>query len=183
MKLNFMLFFSILISGCAFGQTTDSTTTPRSFNSFKGIKPGAGSIIDSKRQEQIIYKGNIGIKTTNLQLTKIESEISDMESLECKALLQRDTAALKNIWLRDFTLDGPQNKIHIGQNPIPYYVSLTRIIERFTILENIVYTSGQEYVKLMGSDGKLEEPITQEFFHVWTKKLSGWKLSEKTHEK
>lgn len=183
MKLIFTLLISILLINWTFGQNVDSTTTHKTFNSFntsfKGINSNSGSVMDSRKQKQLVIKDNVTIETYNLQLTLIETEISDMESTECKALLKRDTSALKNIWLRDFTLDEPQNELHTGKNPIPYYVSLNRTIEKFTILDNVVYTSGHEYIQRLKSDGKIDEPINKEFSHMWTKKFGTWKLSTK----
>jgi hypothetical protein len=184
MKLNFTFLISFLLTNWAFGQTADSATTTaiiNSFNpSFNAINSNAGgSIMDSKRQKRWITKDNVIIETYDLQLTQIEAEISDMESSECKALLKRDTATLRNIWQRDFTLDEPQNELQVGKNPIPYYTSLTRLIDKFTILDNVVYTSGHEYVQRLRSDGKVDESIKQDFFHMWVNKFGVWKLSTK----
>jgi hypothetical protein len=113
-------------------------------------------------------------------MTPIEIEISDLEAAECNALLKRDTSALKKIWTRDFTLDARQNEVTTGKNPLPYYVSLSRMVENVTAIENVIYTRGHEMVVFLKSDAGMSDPVKRQYFHVWTKRMGGWKLVTKT---
>jgi hypothetical protein len=69
----------------------------------------------------------------------------------------------------------------VGGNPIPYYTSVKRMVEKFTPMDNIVFTSGYETSQKLRRDGSHEEPIKVEFFHTWTRKYGVWKITTKTH--
>jgi hypothetical protein len=186
MKVTSVLLVSVILTNMSSGQTIDSTYTLKTSDSFntssKDASPIISSFYDGRGQKRWFSKEHIIIETNKLQLTSIEEEISESESKECRALLKRDTTALKDIWLRDFTLDEPQNEIQISKNPIPYYLSLYRIIEKFTFNHNVMYTTGVEYMIRLRSDGKVEEQIKRKFTHVWTRKLFTWRLSSKNYE-
>lgn len=180
MKAIGILVMSLFLINAAVGQSADSSTTTTNHsgnNSFKRVYSEQG--ITAGNKKQMFVKGYVTIETHGLRLTPIENEISDLESSECNALLKRDTSSLKNIWIRDFTLDEPQNQLHLGKNSIPYYVSLNRTIEKLTILNNIVYTSGHEYAQQLKGNGKVDEPTKKAFFHMWIRNNGVWKLSTK----
>lgn len=105
-----------------------------------------------------------------------------MEGLERHALMKRDLSALKNIWRGDFTLDDPQNEIVTDENPIPFYVSLGRMVENFYHADNAVYTSGSEFFQKLNTSGKVEDRSEWKFFHTWTRAHGVWKLSIKSHK-
>jgi hypothetical protein len=188
MRVLSILIASLALTNWSLGQPTDSTFTHKiSFkfnNKVSDVSHLTQSFYDATGQKKWITKGqgHIIIATNKLRLTLLEEEISEKESLECNALRERDSTALKNLWLRDFTLDEPQNELHIGKNTLPYYISLTRVIERFTILDNVVYTSGHEYLQRLKSDGKVNEATRRNYSHMWIKKFGTWKLSTKTYE-
>jgi hypothetical protein len=115
-------------------------------------------------------------------MSAIENEIAILESRECQAVLKRDTLILKEIWVRDFTLDEPLNGLVSGKNPLRYYTSLKRMIEKFSTVDSLVFTSGYELGQQLSISGKLEDPIKQTFFHTWAKKNGVWKLSTKTKD-
>lgn len=171
----------------AFSQINDSTATKT--NSYQYSAPSntyqtnSLSSFTGAKQPRIIMRDNISFTTYNLQFTPLENEILDLEVIESNALVKRDTAILKKLWARDFTADDkPENKIlHVGGNPIPYYTVVSRLIEKFTYMGDIVFTSGYEYSQKLRRDGSLEEMITVEFFHTWTRKYGMWKITTKTH--
>lgn len=132
------------------------------------------------QHKKIVTRGNVSFATNNLVMTPLENEISDAEDRECKALLKRDTTALKNIWLRDFTLDEPNNEFVNGKNPIPYYVFVTRLVEKCSVTGSNVYTSGYELTQKLTPNGQLEAPVKNTFFHAWTNQSGTWKLSTRT---
>ncbi len=180
MKLKIILFI-IVTTTRTFSQTTDTTTTFKTLDSsntlFKGIQ--SNGEFNSGKQKVIIVRDNVVIESNEFQLNLIENEIADIESSEIKALLKRDTAALKKIWSRDFTLEEPQNKVNFEKNPLPRYVSLNRTILKITILDNVVYTSGREYSQLLRRDGRLDDPIERDFFHTWKNRYGVWRMSTK----
>jgi ketosteroid isomerase-like protein len=135
---------------------------------------------NSERKKKIKFIEHVGFTFYGPEMTPIELEIGTMESRECEALLKRDTATLISVWARDFTLDEPANGLVSGKNTLPYYTSLSRLIERCSVMDNTVFTSGTETVQILQSDGKLPDPIQQTFFHTWTRKPGGWKLTTKT---
>lgn len=169
-------------------QVGDTTKTEKSitFSSPEFLKKTDGqqqntSLYHSEKQKQIVVKGNIAFTTYNLQLSPVENEIADLEALECNALLKRDTAVLKKIWTRDFTLDDQLNELVNGQSILPYYSSYSRMVEKCTVMENLVYTSGFEYVQTLKLHENLKDPIKRNYSHTWVRRYGVWKLSTKTH--
>ena len=125
-------------------------------------------------------KENVSFKTSNLKLSDVENEITDLESEECGALKNRDTITLVKIWARDFTQDQKQNKIVDSKNGLPNYLSLGRMIESITEIDkNTVYTSGYEVFREIKATEKFEEERTRKYFHIWTRKNGMWKLTTK----
>lgn len=184
LKQVFSVILSLGLACFANAQIPDTanTTAPDSFD-----------VTDRNQQRMFPYqraaqttwwlsRGNLIIAMTNLQLLPIENEIADLEGLECNALLKRDTAILRKLWTRDFTLDDPLNELVDGKNPLPYYVSYTRMVEKLTVMgDDMVYTSGQEFLQRLRTDGIVEERVTRKYFHAWTRKFGVWKLTTKTH--
>lgn len=148
----------------------------------KGALTNSGGINTSNpKQKQIIVKGNLSFSTYNLFLTEIEREISDLESMECLAMQKRDTATLRKLWVRDFTLDYP-NELVAGNNPIPYYVSYSRMVNNFSAFQNVAYTSGYDSFQQLNTNGKLGEVVKRDYRHTWTRIAGVWKLTSKTRE-
>lgn len=173
-----------------FGQTSDSATiensTFRNYISSNQMKSfdsnqKSGFRYQSRKQKQILSKDHLIFYTDYILMSPLESEITDLESRECTALLKRDTATLVRLWARDFTLDEPTNKLATGKNPLPYYVSFTRIVEKLGAFDNIVFTSGYELSQQLNLNGKLDDPIKRNYSHTWTKEFGVWKLTTNTH--
>jgi hypothetical protein len=125
-------------------------------------------------------KENVTFATDINELSGVRFEVSQMEILECNAILRRDTVLLTTIWSRDFTLDTPMNRLVTGKSSMEKYVSYSRVVERINHLGDFVYTSGHEFLHPF-SDG----PITGEgrkrnFSHTWSKKSGTWKLVNKS---
>jgi hypothetical protein len=132
-----------------------------------------------RQPNQLIVKDNIALASPNLIRSPIEIEISELEALECKAILKRDTMVLKKLWARDFTLDAPLNKVIESKNTLPYYVSYKRIIENLNVIGDAVYSRGYEMVQHLKVNGKLEDPVKKSYFHVWKKQNGSWRLVSK----
>ena len=116
--LRLCLFLAIANEGMA--QAPDTLAADRPVGDAHYFqRPGRDGLSRAEKQKRVIVKEHIAFTSVNLVLSATESQIIDMENLECNALLKRDTSALKKIWMRDFTLDAPQNDLLLGQNPIP----------------------------------------------------------------
>lgn|SRR5690606_33460384 len=181
----------ILTHTASYSQDSDTTTgvslKRRSYlrpsSSRISVEGNSGLQFNSQKQQQMIIRGNVTFTTYNLVLTNIEEEILTLEVKESDAILKRDTATLKEIWLRDFTMDENQNRVMISQNPLPFYASLSRSIESCNIVSSDkVYTSGRERSQEVKLKGKLEEPVERPFFHTWIRRNGVWKLAIKMHE-
>lgn len=142
----------------------------------------SNTYVMSGEQKAILSRSGILFAYNGIQLSPIENQILDIEGLERNALLKRDTMALRQIWLRDFTLDSPRNKVMTGKNPLPYYVVLSRLVERCTPVGDLIFTSGVEIVQELNPNGQLAPQIKQKFFHTWTNQFGRWRLSTNTHE-
>jgi hypothetical protein len=137
---------------------------------------------DYKAQKWLVNNDHVALWTKNMLLTAYETEIMNIESREIEALLRRDTSALRKIWCRDFTLDDTNNsQVMSSNNPLPFYVSLHRLIEGLTKIENIVSTHGYETYQLLKPNGKPVPPVRRSFSHMWIQKHGEWTLLTKSH--
>jgi hypothetical protein len=185
MKVSFLLFPLILSGYGVSSQSTDSAVVNANAarrSSYSSLNNSSvNNSLHSKKQKFLTIKGNITFTSGNLQLSPLENEISDLEALECNAMLTRDAGALKKVWARDFTLDEPVTEMVNDNDVLPYYASLSRMIENFSEIGDTAFTSGHELVQRIELNKKLEEPVRKEFFHTWTRKNGVWKLTTKTH--
>lgn len=143
------------------------------------------SITRTTRQgdKHFLFRDNITIVTSNLQLSRIENEIAAVEEKEARAVLKRDTLALMRLWQKDFTLNMPTDQVGTSRSGLPYYGTYSRTIEAITNMDSIVYTRGTELVQPLDLHSKVKPQIKQNFFHVWTKTLGGWRLTTRTNTK
>lgn len=181
------LYLLFLLAYSAYSQTADSTTTEtprsRSFPAYNSQNKADRTFSRQSGNQKIYrFKDNVTFVSYNLQLSAIENEISDLESMECTAILKRDTAVLKTLWTRDFTLDAPSSELVNSQNTLPYYASLSRMVEKFTVMDgNVIYTSGYEMVQPLKANGGVDDPVKRNYFHTWMRRNGIWKLTMKTH--
>ncbi len=131
--------------------------------------------------KQIIVSVNTAVATSHFTMTALESEIRSLEDTEVNALLKRDTATVKKIWAKDFTLDEVQTEMVTSGNPIPYYIFYSRTVEHIDLIDSLVFSKGSESFRLLHSDATLGEPIQRSYFHTWQKQNGIWKLIMKTH--
>lgn len=144
----------------------------------RDFNPGLSGISGDK--QYISVGEHVMLQTGNIRISSIERIIVDLESRECKALLKRDTVALRDLWTRDFTLNENLDKVIYEKSNLPYYIAIARMIEKLNVAGNLAFTSGYEVVQQLSAHGKLEEPVKQSFFHTWTNRNGVWKLSTKT---
>lgn len=170
-----LLFFTLLINTAVFAQVQD-TTTSGAFN------VNSTSAFNHKKEIHYIVRENVVLAMSKLFLTPSEDQIFNLEVQECNAVLKRDTARLMQLWQKDFTLDVPAKEIVQGKNLLPYYVSLNRAIEKLTVMENVVFVSGNETYREIKPDGKLSDPEKRNFFHTWTFQNGNWKLTTRSFD-
>jgi hypothetical protein len=171
MKLSLVFVFALCLDA------TSQVTTDSSVNTGRSIR-----FSDYKAQKRIVSNDKVALWTENMVLTAYETEIMNMESREIEALLRRDTSSLRKIWSRDFTLDDTNNgQVMSSNNPLPFYVSLHRLIEGLTKIENIVSAHGYETYQLLKPNGKPAPPVRRSFSHMWIRKNGEWTLLTKSH--
>src|SRR5690349_8133983 len=124
--------FILFVTTSTFAQNQD-TTAAKSFN------VNSRSLSDYTRDTHYMVRENVVLAMSKLSLAPVEDQIFNLEVKESNAVLRRDTAILKELWQRDFTLDNPAKEIVRGKNTLPYYVSLNRLIEKLTVMENVVF--------------------------------------------
>lgn len=177
-----MLLALVNMSTVLYGQTADTVAnsstqraswSPNISNSFTGSMSSVGA-----QQKIFVQERNIVFASYNPEPSAIENEIVKLESRESVALKERNAVVLKELWARDFSLDKNQNELVEGPSALPNYMSVARMIDRVTVIDNnTVSTSGTEYTQEV-KDGKV---ITSErkFFHTWMRGIGGWKLTTK----
>ena len=189
---SFFTVCNIFLNTCAlFSQSVDSATTEKSTakhylssaqtNGFRNNQ-NSPFHFQSRKEKQILIKDHIIYYTDYILMSAIESEITDLESRECVALLKRDTATLIRLWVRDFTLDEPTHGMATGKNLLPYYVSFVRIVENLGAFDDVVFTSGYESFQKLLPNGKLDETVKRNYAHTWTRKHGMYKLTTSTHD-
>ncbi len=111
----------------------------------------------------------------------IETEIQNLEQTEVKAILNKDTVTLKNLWDKDYIVNNPENKIILAKpNPVDRPVlqksrsSFTREVEKILINNNIAISMGKETVVLITDQS--EQTINRRYTNIWMKKDNAWKL-------
>ncbi len=173
--------FIIFLTTKSCGQNSDSIITFIPI-SFKRITTPGPNNFNPEKQKRWITIDKVTVETFNTELTPIEEELAQVESREIRALLERDTTVLKTIWLQDFTLDEPHNKVHHDQNPLPHYLSLGRRIEQITIVDDFAYVLGFEYAVRVNLDGNVDTQIMRNYSHMWKKEFFTWSLTTKTYD-
>lgn len=128
-KVALIICTALLSKAQAFGQGPDSIFLSGP-TSFKTLTTTRLSNVIGEKQKRWIKIDDVVVETSNIALTPVEETLAKAESVEIRALLKRDTVALKRIWLRDFTLDELHSKVQHDPNPLPHYLSLNRRIEK-----------------------------------------------------
>lgn len=175
---------AVSLSGLGLDQVHSQHTEGSQPNtiSYKPINTDNPINFSPDKQKRWIKIDEVVVETFNIALTPIEEQLARAESGEVKALIKRDTTALKNIWLQDFTLDEQLNRVHYDPNPLPHYLSLNRKIEKILVIDNRAYVSGMEYAVQVQDNNKVNTQVTRKYVHLWKKELFGWKLATKTYE-
>lgn len=132
-------------------------------------------------EKRIVGKDHVLLWTTNLVLSVAENTVLDLEERECVAMIKRDTSALRQLWSRDFTMDNPANEVMVSANPLPFYVSMHRMIEQLWASDhNFISVTGEETVQVLKSKGTPAPPEKRKFRHIWSNQGGKWKLTSRS---
>jgi Domain of unknown function (DUF4440) len=113
----------------------------------------------------------------------IEIEIRNLEQIEVKAVLSKDTVTLKRLWDSNYVVNNPENKIVLA-TPDPtdrpvmqkQRISFTREVEQVIINGDIVISMGSESVVPAGDLPNSGQTVKRRYTNIWMKKGGSWKL-------
>jgi hypothetical protein len=185
MKASCVSFLGFLISAYSYSQA-DTTNVVNSrqhadLSASQSLSSGALADVRYRSEKWWIYsRQNILYKVYKAPLSSVEIEIMDLESRECVAVEKKDTITLAILWARDFTQKKKHNELVQNKHGLPSYLSLRRMIESFSAIDNnIVLTSGYETFREIKNGWKIEPPTRLKYFHTWTRNNGLWKLTTK----
>lgn len=176
--MNKILIVFILLSHVVYGQDYN-TFKPSSLNRNSRINDSI--VVQRPSQKRFISRDNVIWTTTNFALEPIEAEIFRSEVAECNAMIKRDSEALMNIWLYDFSLEKQTNELLNSKTGLPFYARLIRLVENWNIVGELIFTSGTEKVVELKLNGAMGEEFSRQFAHIWIKKAGVFKLSSKSY--
>ena len=115
----------------------------------------------------------------------LETLIRRLDRAEAEGLLNRDSAALRRIWARDFTVNNPRNSITRGseevialiRNGTIDYSSFTREIETILFHGNTVIVMGSEVITPVRKAPFAGQTVRRRFTHFWMLRDGQWRLT------
>ena len=117
------------------------------------------------------------------QNAETEKIIRELEQVEVKAILQKDSATLLKLWDKNYTVNSPDNVIYVaGKTTLDRPVlkrartSFIREVEMVTIKDNFAFTMGSETVVPEGDQPAAGQPVKRRFTNIWEKQGDSWKL-------
>ena len=115
---------------------------------------------------------------------EVEAEIRELDQIQGKAWLERDTIALKRLWSPDFILQAPSNKILTREEVFremqtPRLAgglsSMERSVLKITQFDNIVVSMGIDRpVDKTGSNAGIVR--TQRYTNIWRREGDTWRV-------
>lgn len=113
-----------------------------------------------------------------------ERMIRELEQKEALAVLQKDTATLKEVWSKHFTVNNPLNKISkpgadvLDRQVIHElsYSTFNRTTEHVLIQDETAICMGKELVIETGREGNPGKTIHRRYTNIWMKQDAYWKL-------
>jgi hypothetical protein len=119
------------------------------------------------------------------QNASTEDVIRNLEQLECKAALEKDTSTLRKLWADDFTVNSPANGVVTGgrntlDRPVinqAENVSFTREVEHIMIKEGYAVAMGNETVVPKSKGTTPAVPVKRRYTNVWMLQKGEWKLT------
>jgi hypothetical protein len=114
---------------------------------------------------------------------KEESEVRRMEQLEITTVQKGDTAALLNIWAKEFVVNNPYGQIvtvpqifgFIRSGQIDYS-TVERKVNKITFVDNIAISMGEEIVTPEKNTTHAGKTVTRQYTNIWIKRNNSWRL-------
>ena len=118
------------------------------------------------------------------QDSSVENTIRNLEQLECKAVLEKDTATLRKLWADEYTVNSPANRVVTGgkntlDRPVINQadnVSFTRNVEHVTVKGGYAIAMGNELVVPRSTGATPSTPVKRRYSNVWLMDKGQWKL-------
>lgn len=114
---------------------------------------------------------------------KIEDDIRQLDQMEVKAVLEKDTAALLKLWDKDFVVNAPDNKVNFaGKTTLDRPVLtrnrqvFTRDVEHVIVRGNTAFSMGSETVSPDGDQENTGKIIKRRYTNIWMNTGGQWKL-------
>ena len=113
-----------------------------------------------------------------------EAVIRNMENLERKAILEKDTVQLHKLMSRNLIVQNPENNIVSFRQVIDRikdgkinYISFDRRIDHVSIIDNLAVVMGLETIIPRGDSPNAGKTINRRFTNIWTIENGEWKLT------
>lgn len=118
---------------------------------------------------------------TYAQNSSVEATIRNLEQLESRAVLEKDTTTLRKLWSDDYTVNSPANRVVTGgKNTLDRPVinqadnaSFTRTVEHVVINGGYAIAMGHEVVVPKSNNAT---QINRRYTNVWLLEKDQWKL-------
>ncbi len=130
---------------------------------------------------KILFLLTIG-SALHAQDKKIEAEIRQLDQLEVKAVLEKDTVTLLRLWDEAFVVNTPDNVVNFaGKNTLDRPVltrprlAFIRDVEHVIIRGNTVISMGSETVQ-SGNQKNPGKILKRRYTNIWMNKDGHWKL-------
>lgn len=113
-----------------------------------------------------------------------EAAIRAVEERERAAVLDRDVAALGQLWSEHLVVNTPANRISPDRSAVfdllrrgaIHYSSFERSIERVRIDGDLAIVMGAETIRPAADAPRAGQTVQRRFTHVWRKEGEGWLL-------
>jgi ketosteroid isomerase-like protein len=117
------------------------------------------------------------------QSSEAEAEIRRLEQKEVKAILEKDSVTLLQLWDADYLVNSPDNVIYFaGKTTLDRPVlkrgrtSFVREVERVTIKGTFAFSMGNETVVPVDAQQEAGQIVKRRFTNIWEKQPAGWRL-------
>lgn len=118
------------------------------------------------------------------QDTTDEASIRLLEERERVGVLNRDTAALMQVWSEQLLVNTPSNQVSIDRGVVLNlmrqglinYSLFERRIERLRIDGDIAIVMGGETIQPIGNTPQAGQTLLRRFTHVWKNEAGVWRL-------
>lgn len=113
----------------------------------------------------------------------IENEIRNLEQKEVKAVLEKDSVMLLQLWDKDYVVNSPDNVVVFpGKTTLDRPVlkrsrfSFTRDVEQIIVRDDVVFSMGSETVTPFDDKNLPGQIIKRRYTNIWMKRDGTWKL-------